>query len=236
MKHYRLILFMVFALMLTACGDSEETEAESDNSNDDETESEEANANENEDAAANDDGTSTDESEGQEDEADANQEDADVATNEDDSNEENDESVAPSDPNDNAVEPSDPNDKSTVDFQRINFMMGSPDHEPEPGIWLYTEDDHAEGDEDMLDLDEYDVLHYQIDEDDYLGYDLRAQQIVLEDDGTARIIVDEHREPRDSEDEEDYEMPRQYLNVEKGELRDKNFIVEMENGETLNLE
>ncbi|QQK81391.1 hypothetical protein HUG20_16735 [Salicibibacter cibi] len=208
MKHFRYILFLTFALMLTACGEGEETASEPNDSDEtkEETDSEEAST----------------ESEGttQEDEEDN-------ATNEDDTNEENTEGVAPSDPDDTI---------DTVDFQRVTWIgYGYPDRQPEAGVWLYTEDNQPDDDDkEFDDLDQQDVLLYQT--DDYMGHELRAQQIVLEDDDTARVIVDIHREPHESDDEEDYEMPRQYLSVEKDELRDKEIIVETEDGDTLNVQ
>ncbi|QQK81415.1 hypothetical protein HUG20_16860 [Salicibibacter cibi] len=223
MKQYRYILFVVSALLLAACGDSEETDAEPENGNDET--ATEGSENEREDTGNEEEDAANEEGENGEG---VEASDPDVSVDEDNATEEDEGG------NGQGVEPGDPNDTNLVEFQRINWMMGSPEREPEPGIWLYTEDDHTEGDEDTFDFDEHDVLHYQT--DDYMGHTLRAQQIILEDDDTARIIVDIHSEPNDSDDEEDYEMPRQHLNVEKDVLRDKSFIVEVEDGEELNIE
>lgn len=145
-------------------------------------------------------------------------------TNEGDSNEEPVEAVSPSEVED------------SISFTRVNWMMGAPDRKPNPGVWLYTEDDHPSNKADVFNFDEYDILLYQVGNEEFLGYVFRAQRIVLEENDVVRVIVREHSEPDENANVEDLKMPRQYLQVEKGVLRGKSFIFETEDGKPLSVQ
>lgn len=125
--------------------------------------------------------------------------------------------------------------ENTISFTRINWMLGAPPRKPEAGIWLYTEDDHPSSKTNTFNFEKNDVLLYQVGDEKYRGHVLRAQRIVLEDNDIARIVVRVHSKPDEEADPEELEMARQYLNVEKGALRGKRFIVETEDGEALSL-
>ncbi|GAA0465491.1 MULTISPECIES: hypothetical protein [Alkalibacillus] len=150
---------------------------------------------------------------------------------------EEEETTADKDQDDNSTQAVAPSEiEDTLEFTRVWFTFGSPERQPNAGVWLYTEDDHPSDVTDVFDFDEYDILLYQIGDEEYLGYDLRAQRMVLEDDDVVRVVVGIHDEPKDYRDPEDYEMPRQYLQVNKEDLRGKSFIFETEDGEALSVQ
>ncbi|GAK05018.1 hypothetical protein JCM19037_3480 [Geomicrobium sp. JCM 19037] len=133
-----------------------------------------------------------------------------------------------------AVSPTDHDD--TIEFQHVNWILGSPDYYAEPGVWLYTEEDYPDDYENTFDFGEEDVLVYQIGDEEYLGHSFRAQHIIIEDEDTVRIEVEHNDEPDEDADESDLNMPRQFLRVDQEVLRDKGFIIETTDGEVLSLE
>ncbi|GAK12427.1 hypothetical protein [Geomicrobium sp. JCM 19039] len=133
-----------------------------------------------------------------------------------------------------AVSPTDHDD--TIEFQHVNWILGSPDYYAEAGVWLYTEDDYPDDYENTFDFDEEDVLVYQIGDEEYLGHSFRAQHIIIEDEDTVRIEVEHNDEPDEDAEESDLNMPRQFLRVDQEVLRDKGFIIETTDGDVLSLE
>lgn len=133
-----------------------------------------------------------------------------------------------------AVTPSD--GKNEIEFTRINWMFGAPDRQPEPGVWLYTEDDHPDQYADTFDFTENDYLLWQIGDEKYKGYVLRTARLIEEDSDVVKIVVRIHDEPDSDQAKEDDKMPRQYLKVPKGALEGKSFTIETEDGEPLSLE
>ncbi|MDV2685052.1 hypothetical protein RYX56_11785 [Alkalihalophilus lindianensis] len=124
--------------------------------------------------------------------------------------------------------------EETVSFTRIRWTFGSPNRKPHAGIWLYTDEDHPSEKADTFDFEESDYLLYQVSDEELRGHDLHAKRIVLEENDTAKIVVEIFSEPSDSD--EYLEMPRQYLEVEKDVLRGKSFNVELEDGTPLSLQ
>ncbi|MEL3973650.1 hypothetical protein AAEO50_15275 [Rossellomorea oryzaecorticis] len=108
----------------------------------------------------------------------------------------------------------------------------APDRQPKPGIWIYTKEDHPEMfDDEQYDWDKYDMLLWQISDEEMKGKSYKTDSLMLNE-NEITIKVNFYYGETDPEGK----FPRQYLLVEKGILDGKTFKIETIDGEELSLQ
>lgn len=109
-----------------------------------------------------------------------------------------------------------------VDFQNINWFFGSPDRQPNGGIWVYTAETIPSGFDDTVDWETKDLLLVQVNDPKYVDHEMEFKALQILEDDVVKIVVS--LEP--DEFSSNKEVARRYASVEKGQLEGKKFIVE----------
>ncbi|SFS64787.1 hypothetical protein [Marininema halotolerans] len=99
----------------------------------------------------------------------------------------------------------------------------------EAGVWYFTKEDHPGNLEDYEDFEDEDVLLIQVGNKEYQGYELEPVSVQLVDAETAKVVVDLDK----GRDSEDHSPPRTFLQVDRGVLKYKKFLIESEDGKQL---
>lgn len=118
-----------------------------------------------------------------------------------------------------------------IPFQNINWFFGSPDRQPNGGIWVYTSETIPSGYEDTIDWELNDLLLVQVNDPKYIDHELEIKALQILDDNVVKIVVS--IEP--DEYSTDKKAARRYASVEKGQLQGKKFLVETVEGEKVDV-
>lgn len=115
-----------------------------------------------------------------------------------------------------------------IPFQRINWIMGTPDVEPQAGIWVYTRDKHP-ADLDDQDWDHEDMLYVQA-SSKYKDQDIEIRKLQVISKDVVKVVVALTKDiGRDA-------PPRDWATVEVGALDGKKFIVETLDGKKVDIQ
>lgn len=101
----------------------------------------------------------------------------------------------------------------------------------EGGIWYFTEEDHPGNMGDLADWETDDLLLVQLGDEEYRGYELEPVSVQLLDAETAKIVLD--LKEGDDAGSKNADPARTFIEVYRGVLKYKNFIVESKDGEKL---
>ncbi len=118
-----------------------------------------------------------------------------------------------------------------VSFQNINWFFGSPDRQPNGGIWVYTSETIPSGYEDTIDWESNDMLLVQVNDAQYIDHEMEIKALQILDDNVVKIVVTIEPDEYSS----NKEPTRRYASVEKGQLEGKKFLVETVEGDKVDV-
>jgi len=126
-----------------------------------------------------------------------------------------------------AVEPS--KTYKEIEFTDINWIMGEPASESEPGVYIYNKEKHPSSLSDQ-DWDHSDMLYVQANPDKYKGKSLSISKLQVIQKDVVKIVVSLNQKSNS-----DGDPPETWVEIEAGALDGKKFIVETKDGERVKL-
>ncbi len=118
-----------------------------------------------------------------------------------------------------------------ISLQNINWFYGSPDRQPNGGIWVYTSETIPSGYENTVDWESKDLLLVQVNDPQYIDHEMKIKALQVIEDDVVKIVVSIEPDKYST----DKEVARRYASVDKGQLEGKKFLVETVEGEKVDV-